>query len=326
MPGVSLPLPAIAYTGDEPFAFVSYAHRDAEVVYPEIQRLDLMGYRVWYDEGIDPGNEWPEEVAGALKRSSQVIVFVTEAAVASRNVRNEINYALKLAKPFLAIHLDETELPPGMDLQMSSIQAILKWRMDEQVYVRNLDRALPRTLGESARGGGPESSGEGGLVGLFARAIHSDLQSGSDRAERANWHQLDPIAKQSYLSRSQRLLTMLHTAGFNVSRAEDSEVPLHFPGDIVDFLAKMEHDAWARERVDAGWRHVTLRSAAEKLTPHLVPWAQMPEEIKQVDRDAVQRLPDLLLKSGYSITSLYEKPDRPTLFDSPTTAATRIRK
>src|SRR6185503_8171341 len=98
MPGVNTALPCKAYTGDGPCAFLSYAHRDAEVVYPEIQRLDVMGYRLWYDEGIDPGNEWPEAVAGALKRCAQFVVFVTDRATESRNVRNEINYAFKLDK------------------------------------------------------------------------------------------------------------------------------------------------------------------------------------------------------------------------------------
>jgi hypothetical protein len=314
MPGVNISLPAVAYTGHDPFAFISYAHRDAEIVYPEIQRLDLMGYRVWYDEGIDPGNEWPEEVAGALKRSEQFIVFVTPRAVASANVRNEINYALKLAKPFFAIHLGETELPPGMDLQMSSIQAILKWRMDEQTYVRNLERALPRSLGDSAAGSAPGSGASGGLADLIARTAFSDMQAHSN-GEHANWHQLDPGEQRIWLDQSRRILRMLHIAGFNVSRAEGSDSGVTLPDDVVDFMARMEHDAWARERTDAGWRYGPLRSYGDKVTPNLIPWEQTLEHTRQIDRDAILRLPELLLRSGYYISSLYEQPDRQTLFN-----------
>ena len=43
----------------------SYAHADGEVVFREIQRLHESGYRIWYDEGIEPGNDWPWHIAQA---------------------------------------------------------------------------------------------------------------------------------------------------------------------------------------------------------------------------------------------------------------------
>jgi hypothetical protein len=315
MPGVTINMPCAAYTGDEPFAFVSYAHLDAEAVYPEIRRLDLMGYRIWYDEGIDPGNEWPEEVASALKRSTQFIVFVTQCAIGSRNVRNEINYALKLDKPFFAIHLDETALPPGMDLQMSSIQAIFKWQMNEQTYVRNLEKALPTRIGSPAVAGIEEDgASDDELVELFARTMHSEAQRRMSGGDRSNWYQLDPSVKKQVLTQSRFLLSMLHVAGFNVSRAEDLDAPMAFTNDDLDLLARMEHDQWCRERIENGWRHGPNRNNAERIHPMLVPWQEMPQEMRQYDREAVGDLPELLLKSGYNISSLYEQPDRGTLF------------
>lgn len=150
MSGVNLPLPCEAYTGNEPFAFVSYAHSDAVQVYPEIRRLHEMGYRIWFDEGIDPGNEWPEEIASAIEQAAQFIVFVTDQSVRSKNVRDEIHYALSLEKPFLAIHLFETQLPPGLALRMGAVQAVFKWRMSEDVYWRKLERVFPISIGKVA--------------------------------------------------------------------------------------------------------------------------------------------------------------------------------
>ncbi len=54
----SLGPPFAAYVDDEPFIFVSYAHADKALVYPEIRRLHDIGYRIWYDEGIPPISEW----------------------------------------------------------------------------------------------------------------------------------------------------------------------------------------------------------------------------------------------------------------------------
>ncbi len=136
-------LPCDAYLGSEPFVFVSYAHKDAAVVYPEIARLHRLGYRIWYDEGISPGSEWPEEVAGALERAAFFLVYVTPQAVASKNVRNEINFAIADQKPFLAVHFERTQLTGGLKLQMGNLQAILKYELDEDRFRRRMEMALP---------------------------------------------------------------------------------------------------------------------------------------------------------------------------------------
>ena len=134
MPDVNLPLPFDAYAGEEPFVFVSYAHNDGHLVYPEIKALHDSGVRIWFDGGIDPGNEWPEDIAQALLKAKMFLVFITPSAVESKNVRDEINFAINNAKPFLAVYLQETQLPAGLALRMGGIQAILKHRMTKENY------------------------------------------------------------------------------------------------------------------------------------------------------------------------------------------------
>lgn len=55
-----------AYEGNEPYIFVSYAHKDSNHVLPIITSLQAQGFRVWYDAGIEAGTEWPEYIAGRL--------------------------------------------------------------------------------------------------------------------------------------------------------------------------------------------------------------------------------------------------------------------
>jgi len=129
-------IPFAAYKGSEKYLFVSYAHRDSSVVYPILLKFTQQGYHVWYDEGIEPGIEWPEEIANALDKSSLFVVFITPNSVASENVRNEINFALAKKTPFIAVHLSPTNLTPGLQLQIGSKQAILRYQMDEDSFVR----------------------------------------------------------------------------------------------------------------------------------------------------------------------------------------------
>src|SRR5271165_75223 len=146
MPDVHLPLPFEPYWGKEPYVFASYAHRDGAAVYSELRALHGQGLRIWYDEGIAPGSEWPENIGRALQGSSFFLVFMTPAAVESRNVRNEIDFALRRGKPFLAIYLEDVQLPPGLELQMGNIQAIMKWRMAREHYAKKVAAAFPRSV------------------------------------------------------------------------------------------------------------------------------------------------------------------------------------
>jgi len=143
MPSANRPLPCLAYTGKEPYLFISYAHVDGDRVYPEIKALSEQKYRIWYDEGITPGSEWSEEIGQAIIDSAMFIVFISRNAIQSRNVRNEINFALDNNIPFLAVHLEEVLLSVGLKLRMGSIQAIMKWQISATDYSRKMLNALP---------------------------------------------------------------------------------------------------------------------------------------------------------------------------------------
>jgi tetratricopeptide (TPR) repeat protein len=140
------PAPLEAYKGTEPYLFVSYAHLDKAIVFPELAYLHGQSYRVWYDEGIEPGNEWPQELANAITNSFLFVVFVTPNSARSQNVHNEIFFALNNKKSFLAIHLEETKLPPGLELSMGSIQAILRYQMSDEEYHRKIKKTLSPAL------------------------------------------------------------------------------------------------------------------------------------------------------------------------------------
>ena len=153
VPGVGR-LPYPAYRGDGPYAFVSYAHADSEKVFAEIKRFNEAGFNVWYDEGIAPGNEWTDEIADALEKCSLFVVMLTPTSAPRENVLNEINFALDEKKPFLAIHLEPTELRSGLKLRIGTKQAILKYSMTDEEYEYKYTEAFDR-LGLKRNVGAP---------------------------------------------------------------------------------------------------------------------------------------------------------------------------
>lgn len=130
--------PFAAYQGDDPYIFVSYAHEDSDVVYPEIEWLKGQGFNVWFDEGINPGSRWSDELADALKSSSLFLYFASPQSVSSKHCQDEINLALDVDRPTIAVHIQETELTSGLQLRLSAQQAILKHGLTEQEYRNKL--------------------------------------------------------------------------------------------------------------------------------------------------------------------------------------------
>jgi len=138
--------PIEAYSGSKPYLFASYSHKNMREVFTVIKRLAESRYRVWYDEGIEPGNEWPEEVGRAVTGCQLFVVFMSPQAMESRNVRNEINLAASENKAIMVINLQSVELSEGMKLQIGTVQFINRHEMGEEEFMDKLKGALSPDL------------------------------------------------------------------------------------------------------------------------------------------------------------------------------------
>ena len=113
-----------------------------KIIFKIIDKIQKMGYRIWYDEGIAPGIEWPEAIGKALLKCDQYLVFLTPNAMASRNVRNEINFAYRENKDLLVIFLEETKLSGGMKLQLGTVHCIKKYELTDMNFYETLNKVL----------------------------------------------------------------------------------------------------------------------------------------------------------------------------------------
>ena len=96
------------YEGRRPYLFISYSHRDSEAVLKTVTLLHNRKLRLWYDEGIPAGSDWPKNIEEHMQSCSTVLFFVSEAALASPNCLSEIEAALALKKPVLLLPLSDT--------------------------------------------------------------------------------------------------------------------------------------------------------------------------------------------------------------------------
>jgi TolB-like protein/Flp pilus assembly protein TadD len=130
--------PFTAYDGNEPYVFVSYSHKNSSAVFPELVWLNEIGFNVWYDEGIEAGTEWREELAKAIEEARLLVYFITAESVQSQNCRKEVSFAVDQDIPIIAIHIEKTDLPSGLNLTLSDRQAILKYELPKREYQQKL--------------------------------------------------------------------------------------------------------------------------------------------------------------------------------------------
>lgn len=118
------------YSGKKSYVFISYAHKDKKEIYPIIEKLINDGYRVWYDEGIDPGTEWDENIAKHIEECGYFIPFISENYLKSSNCKDELNFARDLDKDRFLVYLQNINLPSGMNMRLSRLQNIHKYAYD----------------------------------------------------------------------------------------------------------------------------------------------------------------------------------------------------
>ncbi len=99
------------YEGNKPFLFVSYSHRQSDLVVESIRILHDQGWRLWYDEGIPAGSDWPANIARHMEACEAVLFFLSGTALESPNCLSEIRTAARLHKTILVLRLEDIE--PG---------------------------------------------------------------------------------------------------------------------------------------------------------------------------------------------------------------------
>lgn len=132
----------LPYTGSEPYVFVSYSHSDRDSVYPELAMLQRNGFRIWYDEGIEGGENWRVILRNKIKNSAVVLLFSSADAACSRSVGREITTAQNFEIPIITVRLDGSSMDPDDETVISQYQML---RVDSPDFEEKVVRALPET-------------------------------------------------------------------------------------------------------------------------------------------------------------------------------------
>jgi len=83
----------------------------------------------------------------------------------------------------------------------------------------------------------------------------------------------------------------------------DAEL-LEFTPLEVNQMAEMEHVRWMNEKINDGWKYGPVRNDEKKIHPSLIPWDELPENDKEINRNFVRKLPHILARVDLEIYPL----------------------
>jgi len=83
--------------------------------------------------------------------------------------------------------------------------------------------------------------------------------------------------------------------------SRSNQPALKFPGADLEKLACLEHEIWMAAKLSAGFRKGKPTDADPYQNEYLVEWEKLTDKIKQIDRDLVKGIPQILSRAGYAI-------------------------
>ncbi len=146
----------------------------------------------------------------------------------------------------------------------------------------------------------------------LARAVHEEyVQSriaegvDPDDPSLGSWDQLPETLKASNRSQALQMEKKLRLVDCALVPLHGRDAaPFEFTDDEVELLARMEHDRWVDERRASGWQFGSERDVRTRRTPYLVPWEELTEQIRDLDRETVLKLPRYAARTGQQIVRI----------------------
>ena len=157
-----------------PYLFVCYAHDQRDLVVQEIEWLQGQGFEVWFDEAIEAGQRWSEDLALAIEGCAAMLFFMSPRSLSSRYCLDEIHFALECGRPIVPVEVEPSELTPGLRLSLGGTHRIFMHRMSSGDFRQKLARGLRSAIegkqppGRGAAGGSPPADRASPLAVLFS--------------------------------------------------------------------------------------------------------------------------------------------------------------
>ena len=97
--------------------FISYSRRELGFVDDLVSKLEGESYNVWLDyRALVPGSPWNVQIEKGLEASDTILLIVSKAALASKNVTKEWHDFLKTKQRVILVIFEAVDLPKELEI------------------------------------------------------------------------------------------------------------------------------------------------------------------------------------------------------------------
>jgi hypothetical protein len=150
-----------------------------------------------------------------------------------------------------------------------------------------------------------------GMIESLAQAIHYDYvrhqhalgQTLQSNPSMAPWDELPESFRESNRLQVEHLKMKVTAVGCGITPvSHDHDGAVEFSAEEIEKLAEMEHERWKQDNLSRGWKPGGEQKDSEKKShPLLVSWNELSTEHKELNRQTIRGIPDLLNRAGYRL-------------------------
>lgn len=147
------------------------------------------------------------------------------------------------------------------------------------------------------------------LIRKIAVAIHEDYckkrklegQTVETNPNLVPFNQLSDEIREANLDSARTIPRKLKLLGIELLKAMAGTEPvlLEFTDKEIELLSQWEHGRWNWQKILQGWVYGKKKSETKKTHPYILPWNQLPDNIKEYDRENVRLIPEIIKEAGY---------------------------
>ncbi len=146
----------------------------------------------------------------------------------------------------------------------------------------------------------------------LAKAIHEKYVKDQEGKKPASdpsmqpWDKLSENLRESNRRQADHIPEKLRRVGCGFAPVTDKEPAIfEFTPAEIETMAELEHERWTSERLLDGWLYGEKRDVENKISPYLVPWNDLTDDVKEWDRQAMRGLSEFLGKAKFEIYRLH---------------------
>lgn len=131
--------------------------------------------------------------------------------------------------------------------------------------------------------------------------LENEKAKGENKPTMKSWDQLDESSKDSNRQQAMDILRKLDKFDYKIISGNKKDGIREFDSNDLEEMAKIEHDRWMTEKISKGWTYGEPRVDELKIHNSLIPWNKLPEDVKELDRNAIRLIPNLLERVGFVV-------------------------